>query len=456
MEKKRPLKRAEIKDFIESLMVPFGKTPISEEIHAEKMNKLRKYLSTVTVYPSVIPTLFEELRKRYYKSIVPANSTVGILASQTAGEQSTQTTLNTHRLAGVGNSFVNQGVSGMVSIFAASANQKKSTVHIHLNREFVGDLTKVENVLNVIRHHLKPITCKDLCTDIRPVVYEEPEWWYRHAYNETDTEHFIRFVFDVNLLHYYRITLREIAERLMSEPGIWVEYSPAALGQIHVYVCDVSFPTEAETASFYQRPGISEKIVYYYIRDDLTGRLKNIVLRGVAGIDDMDVSRTDGDEWMIYALTSTPSSKKDQHRILQTIMNLDYVNPRKTRSNNIIEIFETLGIEAAKEAIVWELTSIMGSEVDKAHIHLIANSMCSTGAVLSVSRYGLRNRGIETLTEASFEEIITAYLGSALQQRVDPLQGVSSCVAVGQEIHNGTGAVKLISTDPSVEIIEFS
>ncbi len=456
MEKKRPLKRAEISGFIDSLLVLFGKTPISEEIHAEKMEKLRKYLSTVKVYPTVIPTMFEELKKRYYKSTMPANSMVGILASHTVGAQTTQATLDTHRAAGIGNSFVNQGVSGMVSIFAASANQRKSVVHIYLNKEVVGDLTKVENVLNVLRHQLKPITCKELCTDIRPVVYEKPEWWYRYEYNETDTEHFIRFIFDVNLLHYYKITLAEIAERLLSEPGIWVEYSPMALGQIHVYVCDVSFPTESETASFYQRPGISEKIVYYYIRDDLTSRLKNIVLRGVAGIDDMDVARADGDEWMIYALTSTTSSKKDHTRILLDIMNLDYVDPNRIRSNNIIEIFETLGIEAAKEVIIRELTGIMGSEVDKAHIHLIANSMCSTGTVLSVSRYGLKNQGVDTLAKASFEEIVDSYLSAALQQRVEPLQGVSACVAVGQEIHTGTGAVKLISTDAGVEIIEFS
>jgi DNA-directed RNA polymerase subunit A" len=219
------------------------------------------------------------------------------------------------------------------------------------------------------------------------------------------------------------------------------------LGEIHVYVCDVSFPTETETTAFYQRPGISEKIVYYYIRDDLITRLKQITLRGVDGIDDLDVARVDGsDEWMIYSLNGP----------LKKILTLDYIDPYKTYSNNIMEIYETLGIEAAKEAIIRELTSIMGSEVDKAHIHLIANSMCFTGSVLSVSRYGLKNRGIETLTEASFEEIISAYLTSALLERADPLQGVSSCVAVGQEIHNGTGAVKLISTDSRVEILEFS
>jgi DNA-directed RNA polymerase beta' subunit len=447
VDKKRALKRSEIDQFISSLQVPFGRTPISEEIHDEKMTQLKSYLTSVLIYPSMIPKLFEQLRLRYYKSIVPANNTVGILASQTAGEQSTQTTLNTHRQAGIGNSFVNQGVSGMISIFAASVNQRKSTVHIYLNPDKVGDLTKVENALNVIRHQMKPISCQNLCTSIRPVVYEKSEWWYRHEYNKSDTEHFIKFIFDVNLLHYYKITLAEIAETLAYESGIWVEYSPMVLGEIHVYVCDVSFPTETETTAFYQRPGISEKIVYYYIRDDLITRLKQITLRGVDGIDDLDVARVDGsDEWMIYSLNGP----------LKKILTLDYIDPYKTYSNNIMEIYETLGIEAAKEAIIRELTSIMGSEVDKAHIHLIANSMCFTGSVLSVSRYGLKNRGIETLTEASFEEIISAYLTSALLERADPLQGVSSCVAVGQEIHNGTGAVKLISTDSRVEILEFS
>jgi DNA-directed RNA polymerase III subunit RPC1 len=64
----------------------------------------------------------------------------------------------------------------------------------------------------------------------------------------------------------------------------------------------------------------------------------------------------------------------------------------KTKSNNIWEVFSTLGVEAARTTIINEITSVMeghGMSVDYRHIMLLAGQMTSRGEVLGITRHGL-------------------------------------------------------------------
>lgn len=64
----------------------------------------------------------------------------------------------------------------------------------------------------------------------------------------------------------------------------------------------------------------------------------------------------------------------------------------KTKSNNIWEVYSTLGIEAARTTIMTEITDVMeghGMSVDHRHIMLLASQMTSRGEVLGITRHGL-------------------------------------------------------------------
>lgn len=64
----------------------------------------------------------------------------------------------------------------------------------------------------------------------------------------------------------------------------------------------------------------------------------------------------------------------------------------KTKSNNILEVYQTLGIEAARSTIMTEITEVMeghGMSVDHRHIMLLASQMTSRGEVLGITRHGL-------------------------------------------------------------------
>lgn len=76
----------------------------------------------------------------------------------------------------------------------------------------------------------------------------------------------------------------------------------------------------------------------------------------------------------------------------------------KTNSNNIWEVYKTLGIEAARTTIMNEITSVMeghGMTVDHRHIMLLASQMTSRGEVLGITRHGLAKMGESVFNLAS-------------------------------------------------------
>ena len=57
-------------------------------------NLLRKQLKDQKIYPTIIPTLKECLKRYYYTTLIQAGESVGIICAQSIGEKNTQTTLN--------------------------------------------------------------------------------------------------------------------------------------------------------------------------------------------------------------------------------------------------------------------------------------------------------------------------------------------------------------------------
>lgn len=77
---------------------------------------------------------------------------------------------------------------------------------------------------------------------------------------------------------------------------------------------------------------------------------------------------------------------------LRDVMGTYGVVGNKTKSNNILEVCQTLGIEAARTTIMTEITDVMeghGMTVDHRHIMLLASQMTSRGEVLGITRHGL-------------------------------------------------------------------
>ena len=130
---------------------------------------------------------------------------------------------------------------------------------------------------------------------------------------------------------------------------------------------------------------------------------------------------------------------------LKNCMKTDGVDATKTTTNSIIEALEVLGIEAARQTIFNEITSVMSAMgIDPRHMQLLADVMTCRGEVLGITRFGLSKISDSVLQLASFEKTPDHLFEAAWHAKKDKIEGVSESIIMGQSIKQGTGAFQIV------------
>jgi len=177
--------------------------------------------------------------------------------------------------------------------------------------------------------------------------------------------------------------------------------------------------------------------------------LNNIVLRGVKNINKVILRKIKDN----LVEKSGAYIKKDIW-VLDTIgtnmldvLGLDYIDPNRTYSNDIIEIFNVLGMEAARSAIYNELAEVLefdGAYVNAHHMALLCDRMTFNFKMISIFRHGINNDDIGPIAKASFEETPEMFLKAARHAELDTMRGISANVMCGQEGLYGTAAFQVV------------
>ena len=122
------------------------------------------------------------------------------------------------------------------------------------------------------------------------------------------------------------------------------------------------------------------------------------------------------------------------------------VDVNKIYSNDIWQILETYGVEAARTAIVTEITRVFdvySISVDPRHLTLIADYMTQDGGYRPMNRAGMEN--IESPFQQMSFETTTHFLNNAiLNGASDSMVSPSACIATGKAIKAGTGCFKVM------------
>ena len=164
-------------------------------------------------------------------------------------------------------------------------------------------------------------------------------------------------------------------------------------------------------------------------------KIKATMIAGIKGIEQvLPVKRRD--EFLIITAGTN----------LARVLELDFVDPSRTNSNDINEVAAVLGIEAARKAIMVEtlkVTEAQGIDIDIRHIMLVADTMCASGEVKGISRYGVIIKKASVLARASFETPMKHLIYAALTGEVDHLTSVVENVMLNQPVPIGTGLPEL-------------
>jgi len=173
------------------------------------------------------------------------------------------------------------------------------------------------------------------------------------------------------------------------------------------------------------------------------------VLRGVKKIEKVILRKIKDN-----IVEKSGSYKKEEIWVLDTIgtnllevLGLDYVDSKRTISNDIIEIFNVLGVEAARKAIYSELAEVLefdGSYLNYHHMSLLCDRMTYNTKLVSIFRHGINNDNIGPIAKASFEETPEMFLKAARHADLDTMRGVSANVMCGQEGIVGTNCFQVV------------
>lgn len=176
--------------------------------------------------------------------------------------------------------------------------------------------------------------------------------------------------------------------------------------------------------------------------------LNTISLRGVPGINrvfliehDKVSTQPDGSisperEWVL----------ETDGINLKTVMCIDNVDFKRTYSNSCVEIFNVLGIEAARAAIMKELRGVIefdGSYVNYRHLALLCDLMTHRGTLMAITRHGINRADTGALMRCSFEETVEILMEAAAVGEKDDCHGIAENVMFGQMAPMGTGAFEV-------------
>jgi DNA-directed RNA polymerase beta' subunit len=123
---------------------------------------------------------------------------------------------------------------------------------------------------------------------------------------------------------------------------------------------------------------------------------------------------------------------------LLDVLGLDYIDKNRTFSNDIVEIYNVLGIEAAREYLIQEFIDIMEG-INTCHVKLLVEKMTFVGTISSISRYTLRKDECGSFAKSSFEESVENFIKSSLNCDIEKTRGLSASIICGKRAEIGTG-----------------
>jgi DNA-directed RNA polymerase subunit A" len=367
-------------------------------IHKRGLKKLTKKQAA-----AVINDAFNALDKA---SIDPFEA-AGIITAQSIGEPGTQMTMRTFHYAGVATVNVTQGLPRIIEIVDARKVPSTPTMIIRL----MPDKNSPEEAQKLAAS-LEITTTANI------------------AQIETDVAQ-RRLVLKLNKgnLKQKNMTGMEVKDKLERALRLYVqadkEKNPGTLTIIP------GVHNEEDLAELQDNPPS------YTMLLQLEEKIRDMRLKGIPSIERANVQYDD--KAAEYYLSTIGSN-------LSRVSEIESIDRSRTYTNNIIEIFNYLGIESARQAIINELEATLLSarlEVDVRHLLMVADVMTSEGEVRAIGRHGVSGTKHSILARAAFEVTVNHLLKAGIIGETDRLTGVAENIIVGQPISLGTGSVEL-------------
>lgn len=427
---KRRLRSEEI-EYVLSVITPQRSIPLATAVSIMKNIKqpLREELERLEIYPVLIPELRREIEYNYESSKINSGDSIGITAAQSFGQFYTQSTLNTFHTAGLTVKTVVTGVGRFEEILNATTKPKSVSCTIRF-RENNSSILELRNKTraSIVYFDIKKLTLSMKSSELK----SEPDWYegFELLYNNRfrNYRHFVTINLNLKILYEYLISIEDIAKCIEETyDDLVCVFSPLHIGVIHVYV-DISLIEMPEDKIHFVT---KENVTEVYMEEVVIPNLEKLHISGIKGVENAFFVQEKG-KWHL----ETEGGKFDD------VLAHPDVDMENTITNHIWDIYNTLGIEAARQHILEELTGIMPG-ISVYHSKFLVDYMTRNGTIISISRYTMRSEGSGALSKASFEETLDNLINAGLFGESENPNSVSTSIICGKLGAFGTGVCEL-------------
>ena len=445
--------------------------------------------------------LLETIALKHKEALVHPGEMVGVIAGQSIGEPTTQLTLNTFHLAGVSSkSNVTRGVPRIEEILRLTKNPKNPSLTVYLKPVDEGDQEKATAYATMMEHtRLVDVTrniklCFEPSLEATTVSEDQLLMEQYHEFEkmmsdcispddlmdvenirQSQSKWVVRLELDAEEMLDRNITMDDVHFAVTnSQFGndiscVFSDYNSDKL----VFRIRVN----SNILSKNKKKGVAETLDQsddiYLLNNFQDALMNNIVLRGVSNIDNVIARKIQNS---VKKVDDMPVIKKGQYSVandkdmsirkedgkyvksdiwvldttgtnLMAAFALDYIDATRTLSNDIREVYDVLGIEAARQMIMTEMMDVMefsGVYINYHHLGLLCDRMTCNHNMVPIFRSGLLSDNVGPVAKATFEVHTEVLLNAARHGDFDHMRGVSANVMCGQAGNYGTGSFQIV------------
>lgn len=466
------------------------RSALYDSLHPKAIND--KYKMSKETFDDVI----EEIQSHFNDNIIEPGEMVGIIAAESLGEAVTQMTISAFHHTGIASlTHTTAGVPRIAELISATKNPKTPQMFVYLNE----DSRKSREMAHRIGSYLEKTTFGSIYKKME--VYYDPnpsargimgtdgitEPFYSKKLSRNSCQASIE-----NLPWLFRIY---IDKEKMLEKNV-------TLMDIKSKFCMWWDRRHVNTKKKKEKISLLKKITSFamlsnsdndtqpivHIRFNVKDQDKSEIKKGskasikfnrktlldfaeliekfkLKGIDKIESINTIAKERCIDAMDCDGMKIGEEYVIYTSGVNLKEVryitgiNPYRTYSDDVMEMFKTFGIEFARNRMLSEYLKAYenagNNGINPQHISILVDIMCYGGSVISADRHGMKKANIDPLTKASFEKSIDVLISAAVFGDTDKMQGVSSRLYIGSVFKGGTGYCELVLDTDMIQNSEY-
>jgi DNA-directed RNA polymerase beta' subunit/intein/homing endonuclease len=436
---------------------------------------------------AIFDWIVSQIQQYYKEALVQPGEMVGIVAAQTIGEMGTQMTLDSFHVSGTEAAVkATSGVPRLKEILSATKKTKTPTLNIYMKHNIAAVTNPVMGEDGIETNDPRVEKAKSVAiniknsieiTNLSDILESSEIYWDNGKYEtaiekdkgimqiykelseldtftnkcKSDSPWVLRMKFNKEKMKSYGLRMIDIYTKLNLAYDKYIDciYSDDNAEEcvFRIKLTDVALKDIDAKDELAAVKAMEHNIVY------------QVLLKGCKGIKKVSLNKKKYDK---YNKTTQQFDKVIEWALdtdgtnLMDILANPNVDSTRTVSNDIREIYDTLGVEAARSALYNELINVTSEgSMNYRHLSLLIDTMTYKGILMSIDRHGINRGDTQVLSKCSFEETTDILINASIFSEYDDVNGVSGNVMLGQKPPCGTGVVNIfLDEEHMMELIK--